>query len=122
MMAHGQSSVECLFRRVAYLTIHEEHFLMYLPKSFSEAHRMCSAWPDQEALTQELSDTDNIRGAKLEVGILGVLVPLMDGAFRPCATETSARLLRSPQIVQHMSGISFAERKQAYHETVSVAH
>lgn len=106
MMTHGQSAVERLFRRVTYLTIDEEHFLMYLSKFFSEARRVCSVWLGQEEPTQELSETDSIRGAKLEVGILGVVVPLMDGVFSPCATDTSASLFGSPRIVQHMMGIS----------------
>ena len=42
MMAHGQGTVERFFRRVAYLTIYEEHFLMYLSENFSEAHTGCS--------------------------------------------------------------------------------
>lgn len=57
---------------------------------------MCSVWLGQEAPTQELSETDNIRGAKLEVGSLGVVVPLMDGVFNPCASDTSALLFGSP--------------------------
>lgn len=57
---------------------------------------MCSVWLGQEAPTQELSETDNIRGAKLEVGSLGVVVPLMDGVFNPCAKDTSALLFGSP--------------------------
>lgn len=56
---------------------------MYLSKKISEARRVCSIWLSQESPTQELSETDNIRGAKLELGILGVMVPLMDGEFRP---------------------------------------
>ena len=71
----------------------------------------CSGWLDQEAPTQELSETDNIRGAKLEMGILGVMVPLVDGAFSPCATNTSAPLSGSPQSVQGMYEMSIAERK-----------
>lgn len=95
---------------------------MYLSKNFSEAHMVCLAWLDQEAPTQELSETDNIRGAKLEVGILGVVVPLMDGVLSPCATNTLAPLSGSPQPVQGMHEIFIAERKQAYHEAASIAH
>ena len=46
------------------------------------SHRMLD-WLSKEISTQELSETDNMRGAKLEVGILGVVVPLMDGVFSP---------------------------------------
>ena len=69
-----------------------------------------------------MSETDNMRGAKLEVGTLGVVVPLMEGVFSPCAKETSAPLFGSPQAVQHMSETSFAERKWAYHEAAPVAY
>ena len=105
MMADGQSSIECLFGRVAYLPIHEEHLLMYLPTNFSETHRVYTARLSQEVLTQELSETDNTRGEKLEVGILGVMVPLMDGVFIPCATETSALSFCSPRIVHSISRV-----------------
>ncbi len=83
---------------------------------------MCSVWLVREEPTQELSETDNIRGAKLELGILGVLVPLMDGVFSPCATDSLASLLGSAQIAQHVKKISGAEGRQAYHEAASVAH
>ena len=95
MMAHGQSTVEHLFRRVTYLTIDEKHFLMYLSKKFSEAQRVRLVRLCREAPTQELSETDNIRGAKLEAGILSVVVPLMDGVFSPCGIDTSAPLFGS---------------------------
>lgn len=65
---------------------------------------------------------DNIRGAKLETGILSVVVPLIDGVLSPYATDTSAPLFGFSRIVQHLSDIFVAERKQAYHETASVAH
>ena len=94
---------------------------MYLSKNFNEAHMVCSAWLDQEVPTQELSETDNIRGAKLEVGILGVVVPLMDGVLSPCAANTLAPLSGSPQFFQVMYEICNAKRKQAYHEAASIA-
>lgn len=125
VMAHGQSAVQSLVRKVTYLTIHEQYFLMYLSGSFSEDHRLCSVRLIQGAPTQELSETDNIRGAKLEVDVLGVLVPLMDGVFSPCATEASAPLFRSAPIVpivEHMSDVCIVERKQAYREAASIAH
>ncbi len=46
-------------------------------------------WRTQWLHTQELSEIDSIRGAKVEVGILGVEVPLTDGVFSPCATVVS---------------------------------
>ena len=95
---------------------------MYLSNHFSEARRVCSVWLGPEEPTQELSDTDNIRGAKLEVGILGVVVPVLDGVFSPCATDMSASLFGSLRIVQYMMGISVAEGKQVYHEAASIAH
>ena len=95
---------------------------MYLSKYFSEAHRVCLIWVCWEAPTQELSETDNIRGAKLEVGILGIVVPLIDGVFNPCAMDTSAPLFGSPQTAQCMNEISVDEQDQAYHEAASVAH
>ena len=49
-------------------------------------------WLSQEIPTQELSETDNMRGAKLEVGILGVVVPLMDGVFSPYSRHVSTEL------------------------------
>ena len=33
--------------------------------------------------TQELSETDITLGANVDVGIFGVLVPLMEGVFEP---------------------------------------
>ena len=36
--------------------------------------------------TQELSDIEISRGANVEVGILGVIVPLIEGVFNPYAT------------------------------------
>lgn len=95
---------------------------MYLSKNFSEAHKVCSVWLGQEARTQELSETDSIRGAKLEIGILGVVVPLMDGVFSPYAADTSAPRSGSPRVGQSMSEFPFADRKQAYHEATSVTH
>ncbi len=83
---------------------------------------MCSVWLVREEPTQELSETDNIRGAKLELGILSVLVPLMDGVFSPCATDSLALFSGAAQISQHMDKISGAEGRQAYHEAASVAH
>ena len=82
---------------------------MYLSKLISEARRVCSFWLGQQAPTQELSETDKIRGAKLEVGILGVFVPLMDGVFSPCAMDTSALLFNFPRVVQLMSEIHDAK-------------
>ena len=35
--------------------------------------------------TQELSEIDIIRGANADVGILGVIVPLIEGVLSPCA-------------------------------------
>ena len=63
---------------------------MYLSQSFSENDRVCLIRLGQEAPTQELSETDIIRGAKLEDGILRVVFPFMDGVFSPCAKNTSA--------------------------------
>lgn len=71
---------------------------MDLSKNFSEAHRIRSTRQGHEAPTQELSETDSIRGAKLEIGILGVLVPLKDGVFSPCAADTSAPLFGCPPL------------------------
>ena len=48
MMAHSQCSVEHLFRRVTYLTIHKEYFLVHLSKSFSEALIACCICLGQE--------------------------------------------------------------------------
>ena len=69
---------------------------MYLSQSFSENDRLCLIWLVQEAHTQEFSETDIIRGAKLEDGILRVVLPLMDGVFSPCAKGESATRFGSP--------------------------
>lgn len=37
----------------------------------------------RQADTQELSEIDSTRGPKVEVDILGILVPLIDGVLRP---------------------------------------
>ena len=80
---------------------------------------MCLIWLGQEVPTQEFSETDIIRGAKLEDGILGVVFPLMDGVFSPCAKDTLAPQFGSPFT---LADTSVAEREHAYHETASVAH
>ena len=49
-------------------------------------------WPSKGISTHELSETDNMRGAKLEVGILGVVIPLMDGVFSPYNGHVSTDL------------------------------
>ena len=79
-------------------------------------------WLGLKVRTQELSETDTIRGAKLEAGILGVVVPLMDGVFCPYAKDTSAPLSDSSRIVHYMSETSGKTRKQMYHEATPVAH
>ena len=56
-------------------------------------------WLSREISTQELSETDNMRGAKLEVGILGVVVPLMDGVFSPYSRHISADLRLSSTFI-----------------------
>lgn len=40
--------------------------------------------------TQELSETESIRGAKAEVAFRGVEVPLIDGVLSPWVTRKSA--------------------------------
>ena len=69
---------------------------MYLFRALARMTRVCLIWLGQEAPTQELSETDIIRGAKLEDGILRVVFPLMDGVFSPCAKDTSAPRFGSP--------------------------
>ena len=67
-------------------------------------------WLGVKVPTQELSETDRIRGAKLDAGILGVVAPFNDGVFSPYTKDTSAPLLDSPRIVHHMSETSGGTR------------
>ena len=58
---------------------------MYLFKQLANVIPATTKGLAEEPRTQELSEIDIIRGANADVGILGVIVPLIEGVFSPCA-------------------------------------
>ena len=58
---------------------------MYLSKRLANGILVSRKWLAEVPHTQELSEIDIIRGANADIGILGVIVPLIEGAFSPCA-------------------------------------
>ena len=58
---------------------------MYLSKQLANGILVSRKRLAEVPRTQELSEIDIIRGANADVGILGVIVPLIEGVFSPCA-------------------------------------
>lgn len=58
---------------------------MYLSKQLANVILVSTKGLARVPRTQELSEIDIIRGANADVGILGVIVPLIEGVFSPCA-------------------------------------
>ena len=82
MMANSNGAVPCFLSRIAYLAVNEEDFLMDLDQ-VSMIQMLIFL-----GRTQELSEMERIRGAKAEVGSLGVDPPLIDGVVRPYRAES----------------------------------
>ena len=58
---------------------------MYLSKQLAKVIVVTKTVIAEVPRTHELSEIDIIRGANADVGILGVIVPLIEGVFSPCA-------------------------------------
>lgn len=58
---------------------------MYLSKQLANVILITTKVLAEVPRTHELSEIDIIRGANADVGILGVIVPLIEGVFSPCA-------------------------------------
>ena len=58
---------------------------MYLFKQLANVILVTTKVLAEVIRTHELSEIDIIRGANADVGILGVIVPLIEGVLSPCA-------------------------------------
>lgn len=93
------------------MAVDEKNFLMDLLDGHYQARRGRGTF-SEEVHTQELSETDIMRGANVEVGTFGVVVPLIEGVLRPWQKT------RQMSYISRREGILL----RAYHEATPVAH